>query len=151
MATPFHEGIFQYFYSSLYFIVIYNVIRTLHGSLEMYEFYLLVLSISHSFAVLTDVRYVSSTLEDKIRISARPCNILYFSNTEYVDGICKVLFTLPMNEMTAVRARYNAHVPEPLNRLFPDRVDKATAVKTYEARNKTKTPPLYPPGKIKCL
>ena len=53
-----------------------------------YEFYLLVFnSISHSFAALT--REISSwTLEDKIRIHARPCNILYFSlNIDYVDGI----------------------------------------------------------------
>ena len=40
-----------------------------------YEFYLLVLKKSHSFAALT--REIFSTLEDKICISTRPCNILY--------------------------------------------------------------------------
>ena len=44
-----------------------------------YEFYLRVFhSISHSFAALT--RAISSgTLEDKIHIHARACNILYIS------------------------------------------------------------------------
>ena len=46
-----------------------------------YEFYLLVVnSISHSFAALT--REISSwSLEDKIHIHARACNILYISYT----------------------------------------------------------------------
>ena len=51
--------------------------RKLHDAWR-YEFYLLVLKISHSFAALT--REIFSTLEDKIRISARPCNILYISS-----------------------------------------------------------------------
>ena len=42
-----------------------------------YEFYLLVLKVS-----LTSVRStMCEALEDKIRIPARPCNILYFSAT----------------------------------------------------------------------
>ena len=44
-----------------------------------YEFYLLVFnSTSHSFAALTR-EISSSTLEDKIHIHARSCNILYIS------------------------------------------------------------------------
>ena len=44
-----------------------------------HEFYLLVFnSISHSFAALT-CEISSWTLEDKIRIHARACNILYFT------------------------------------------------------------------------
>ena len=41
-----------------------------------YEISLLVLKTFHSFAALT--RYFS-TLEEKFRISAQPCNILYIS------------------------------------------------------------------------
>ena len=40
-----------------------------------YEFYLLVLKVSHSFASLN--RETLSALEDKNRIPKRPCNILY--------------------------------------------------------------------------
>ena len=44
-----------------------------------YEFYLLVFDlISHSFAALT-LEISSRTLEDKIHIHARSCNILYDS------------------------------------------------------------------------
>ena len=55
-----------------------------------YEFYLLVFnSISHSFAALT--REISSwTLEDKIRIHARPCNILYVINAKSVWELAHV-------------------------------------------------------------
>ena len=49
-----------------------------------YEFYLLVLnSTSHSFAALTR-EILSSTLEDKIHIHARTCNILYIWALEQV-------------------------------------------------------------------
>ena len=40
-----------------------------------YEISLLVLKIFHSFTALT--REIFSTLEEKFRISVRPCNILY--------------------------------------------------------------------------
>ena len=46
-----------------------------------YEISLLVLKIFHSFAALSRSSLVKyfSTLEEKFRISARPCNILYLS------------------------------------------------------------------------
>ena len=46
-----------------------------------YEISLLVLKIFHSFAALTRSSLVKyfSTLEEKFRISVRPCNILYLS------------------------------------------------------------------------
>ena len=50
-----------------------------------YDFYLLVLKISHSFAALT--REIFSTLEDKICISAWPCNILYIYTHECKDNL----------------------------------------------------------------
>ena len=62
-----------------------------------YEFYLLVFnSISHSFAALT--REISSwTLEDKIRIHARACDILYIHaracNILYIHArACNILY-----------------------------------------------------------
>ena len=44
-----------------------------------YEFYLLVLKVSltHSLRPLVRDIFSTSALEDKIRIPARPCNILY--------------------------------------------------------------------------
>ena len=62
-----------------------------------YEFYLLVFnSISHSFAVLTH-EISSWTLEDKIRIHMRACNILclwvVISNYCYVSLFRLWLFT----------------------------------------------------------
>ena len=48
----------------LYFIGVYIINRTLHGPLEIRNF----------------SSRVESTLEDKFRISARPCNILYLIN-----------------------------------------------------------------------
>ena len=50
-----------------YFIGVYIINRTLHGRLEIPNFSSRVEKIYHSFA----------TLEEKFRISARPCNILY--------------------------------------------------------------------------
>ena len=59
-----------------------------------YEFYLLVFdSISHSFPALT--REISSwTLEDKIHIHARSCNLLYILFIQYppdfADGFARL-------------------------------------------------------------
>ena len=59
----------------LYFIGVYIINRTLHGHLEIWNFSSRVEKIFHSFAALT--REIFSTLEEKVRISKRPCNILY--------------------------------------------------------------------------
>ena len=59
------------------FISIYIVNRTLHGRLGIRILSSRVESISHSFASLTRKRYFQQALEDKIRIPARPFNILY--------------------------------------------------------------------------
>ena len=58
-----------------YFIGVYIINRTLLGCLEIRNFSSRVEKIFHSFAALT--REIFSTLEEKFRISARPCNILY--------------------------------------------------------------------------
>ena len=50
-----------------------------------YEFHLLVLKVSLTRSLRSLVRYILSALEDKIRIPALPCNILYISIlTEYI-------------------------------------------------------------------
>ena len=54
------------------FTNIYKINRTLHGRLGIRIWSSRAESISHSWGTL-------SALEDKIRIPARPCNILYFS------------------------------------------------------------------------
>ena len=74
----------------LYFIGVYKINRTLHGCLEIRN---------------------SSTLEQKFRISARPCNILYIHNgtrTQFkiFDVLLKnlrrnIAFPLFMNELPA--------------------------------------------------
>jgi len=47
--------------------------------------------------------------------------------------------------MAAVSKKYKSMVPEPLNRQFPERVDKATAVERHLKRKHAETP-LYPQG-----
>ena len=53
-----------------------------------YEFHLLVLKVSLTrsldrFALVRDAFKMLSALEDKIRVPARPCNILYFNSRTY--------------------------------------------------------------------
>ena len=64
----------------------------------------------------------------------------------YVDTLKNLLFTLPKAEMKKVHEKYESRVPEPLNRQFPDRVNKEDAVKVYQARKAMKKTSLFPPG-----
>ena len=67
-----------------YFIGVYIINRTLHGRLEIRNFSSRVEKIFHSIAALT-VKYFS-TLEEKFRIPARPCNIVYLSQFVWGGG-----------------------------------------------------------------
>ena len=58
-----------------YFIGVYVINRTLHGRLEIRNS-LLVLKKKFTRSLRSLVKYFS-TLEEKFRISARPCNTLY--------------------------------------------------------------------------
>ena len=58
-----------------YFIGVYIINRTLHGRLEIRISLLVLKKIFHSF-----------NTEEKFRISARPCNILYLLQTYLVRG-----------------------------------------------------------------
>ena len=59
----------------LYFIGVYIINRTLHGRLETRNFSCRVEKIFHEWAQRTSE--IFSTLEEKFRIFARSCNILY--------------------------------------------------------------------------
>ena len=62
-----------------YFIGVYIINRTLHGRLVWkYEISLLVLKKYFTRSLRSLVKYFS-TLEEKFRISARPCKIFYVS------------------------------------------------------------------------
>lgn len=63
----------------------------------------------------------------------------------YVDEMRNLLFSLSRTAMAAISTKYKAMVPEPLNRQFPERVDKKTAVEQHLKRKNTETS-LYPPG-----
>ena len=64
---------------------VYIINRTLHGRLEIQNFFSRVEKIFHSFAALR--REIFFTLEEKFRISTRPCNILYIIFI-FLDGLC---------------------------------------------------------------
>jgi len=62
-----------------------------------------------------------------------------------VDDIRKLLFSLPQEALANKLQKYEAMVPEPLNRQFPDRVSKEDAISRKEERNKIRTH-LFPAG-----
>ena len=61
-----------------YFIGVYVINRTLHERLEIRNF-------SSRVENISLVREYFSTLEEKFRISARPCNIIYLCNNLYIS------------------------------------------------------------------
>ena len=84
------------------FIGVYIINRALHGRLEIRNFSSRVEKIFHSFAALT--REIFSTLEEKFRISARPCNILYVSFT--IPNITRESILLPVVSVREERIFY---------------------------------------------
>ena len=76
-------------------IGVYIINRTLHGLLEIRNFASRVEKIFHSFAALTLEIFLNT--RRKLRISARPCNILYVffwfsvSSKDIVDFHCTVI------------------------------------------------------------
>lgn len=57
----------------------------------------------------------------------------------YVDKMKHLLFTLPKSEMERVLQKYLTKAPEPLNRQFPERLNKEEAVLNFKARKQKKT------------
>ena len=84
------------------FLGVYIINRTLHGRLEIRNFSSRVEKIFHSFGALT--REIFSTLEEKFRISARPCNILYISFT--MPNITRESILLPVVSIREERIFY---------------------------------------------
>ena len=66
-----------------HFIGVYIINRTLHDRLEIRNFSSRVEK-HFTRSLRSLVKYIS-TLEEKFRISARPCNILYICRTAYGD------------------------------------------------------------------
>ena len=64
----------------------------------------------------------------------------------YVDSLKKLLFTLPKSKLKEILARWAAKAPEPLNRQFPERLNKEEAIKGYNAKKQMKKTTLFPPG-----
>ena len=72
-------------------------------------------------------------------------NQIHLLFSGYVDEMRNLLFSLSKTALKAVSKKYKSMVPEPLNRQFPERVDKATAVQRHLKRKNAETP-LYPQG-----
>lgn len=64
-----------------------------------------------------------------------------------MSEIKKLLFSLPVQTMSSVMARYNEKVPEPLNRQFPERLSKDKAIESQKGRERARTE-LLPSGKL---
>lgn len=80
-----------------------------------------------------------------------PCSILIITSLHiyvagYVSEIKKLLFSLPVQTMSSVMARYNENVPEPLNRQFPERLSRDEAIENQRGRKRARTE-LFPSGK----
>lgn len=64
-----------------------------------------------------------------------------------MSEIKKLLFSLPVQTMSSVMARYNEKGPEPLNRQFPERLSKDKATESQKGRERARTE-LLPSGKL---
>ena len=54
---------------------------------------------------------------------------------------------MPVQTMSSVMARYNAKLPEPLNRQFPERLNREEAIGDQKGRKRARTE-LIPSGKL---
>lgn len=67
--------------------------------------------------------------------------------TGYADGLKESLFSMDVSEMKLIFDKYNARVPEPLNRQFQERLTKTESVQKYNER-KQRSANLYPDSKF---
>ena len=63
----------------------------------------------------------------------------------YVDDLKRVLFDTSSEVLSETIAQYDALVPEPLNREFPDRISPGAAIEKWKARKRTFIES-FPPG-----
>jgi hypothetical protein len=71
-----------------------------------------------------------------------------FYCTGYADEIKKLIFSLPTTTLAATLQRYEAKVPEPLNRQFSERRNREEAINRWAVRKTLRTE-LCPPGTMK--
>jgi len=60
-----------------------------------------------------------------------------------VDDIHKVLFSVPLNDLSAIGKKYQEKIPLPVNGQVPERVNKEDAVKNKENRKSTRAELLH--------
>lgn len=68
----------------------------------------------------------------------------------YVSEIKKLLFSMPVQTMSSVMARYNAKLPEPINRQFPERLSRDEAIEHQKGRKRARTE-LIPSGEEQAV
>lgn len=73
---------------------------------------------------------------------AHPIYILF---SGYVNVMRDLLFSLPKEAMEDKVKQYKERAPEPLNRQFPERLERAAAIKKRDQRREAVTQ-LHPPG-----
>jgi hypothetical protein len=71
----------------------------------------------------------------------------YFIVQGYVGNIKEILFSKSEKELNAIKKKYAAKVPPPLNTQFPDRTAKDEAIK-QQRKGKQKEAELFPSGTI---
>lgn len=64
---------------------------------------------------------------------------LHIYVTGYVSEIQKLLFSMPVETMSSVMARYNAKLSEPLNRQLPKRLSRDEAIEHQKGRKRART------------
>ena len=64
-----------------------------------------------------------------------------------MEDIKQLLFSMTKQERDNIRAKYKAKIPDPLNRQFPERTSKDTAIRRHEAHKELRTE-LFPSGKV---
>lgn len=68
--------------------------------------------------------------------------------TGYADEIKKLIFSLSTKTLADTLKKYEAKVPEPLNRVFPERCSREEAIDHWAERRNLRTE-LCPPGTTK--
>ncbi|XP_068750851.1 uncharacterized protein [Montipora capricornis] len=62
----------------------------------------------------------------------------------YVDEILKLLFSLPLKDLSDMMKKYEVKILAPMNRQFPERTNKEEAIKAKQSRKRIWTE-LFPP------
>jgi hypothetical protein len=63
--------------------------------------------------------------------------LTYCDSLGYVLEVLETLFTSSVEDLAELSKKYKEKVPEPLNRQFPQRLDKAAAILHHQERSET--------------